>query len=179
MLRIAATMAFLVALHSRGLGQHVVENGVPVNGWTATRYWKEYALDGEEAGGTMSEVVVTPTEISGFSEFLETPARFRVSRAALGDPWAKEDGFIEAIQEMIEQLPGRVPGDTSHDQKLSDLAGMSARSGAEWATWLSENRDYLVWSDRKGHFVVDDVAKEAKTPTRKYRAINGWTGSPP
>jgi len=40
--------------------------------------------------------------------------------------------------------------------------------------WWQENNDYLYWSDKENHFVVNEEAKKAGIPTEEYRKTHPW-----
>ncbi|MFC1524962.1 HEAT repeat domain-containing protein [Planctomycetota bacterium] len=40
--------------------------------------------------------------------------------------------------------------------------------------WWRENKDYLYWSEKDGHFVIDQEAKAAGIPTEEYRKTHPW-----
>lgn len=40
--------------------------------------------------------------------------------------------------------------------------------------WWQENKDYLYWSDKENHFVIDEGAKAAGIPTEEYRKTHPW-----
>lgn len=40
--------------------------------------------------------------------------------------------------------------------------------------WWKENKDYLYWSEKDVHFVVDEEAKTAGIPTEEYRKTHPW-----
>lgn len=60
----------------------------------------------------------------------------------------------------------------------AQLTAVSFVSGEAWDKWLNENREYLVWSDSVGRFVVDAEAKNASVPTLDYRTKHPWVKRP-
>jgi hypothetical protein len=44
----------------------------------------------------------------------------------------------------------------------------------QWKIWWEENKDYLYWSDKDNHFVIDEEAKAAGIPTEEYRKNHPW-----
>ncbi|MFA5795120.1 MAG: HEAT repeat domain-containing protein [Candidatus Brocadiia bacterium] len=41
--------------------------------------------------------------------------------------------------------------------------------------WWNTNNQYLYWSEKEGHFVVDQEAKAAGIPTEEYRKTHPWS----
>ncbi len=145
--------------------------------WTAEEYWQAYAMSGQQLERTFWDVLVLPDVVTGMSRPVHKTARFWISRDRLGD-LARQRGFIKCLDDVVA-MRGQPSTANWAQTKIEDLTGLTGRTDAEWKQWLTEHRDYLVWSERLGHFVVDQPAKDAGMPTATYRAAYAWPHGPP
>jgi len=154
-----------------------VQGATSVVDWEGRLYWREYCL-----GSNISDVSVSSQSVAGTAHGRHASVRFRVSAQSLGDPVAKSQGFLECAEQQVAIVNAPGMQGVPVDEELAllvKLTGLSERSRGDWKKWFSSNRDFLVWSDLQGRFVVDEEAKRENVPSATYRVTHAWPKGAP
>lgn len=131
---------------------------------TADSYWYNWAMD------RVHNTSETDTYIRGQIDSHHGRQKFRVQKSQLANLELKLKGIKQAVQELINWL--FIPGNQFREftfSRLRTLTGEDFTKPDDWRSWWDANADYLVWSEKRGHLVVDEEAKQARIPAEKYR----------
>jgi hypothetical protein len=70
-------------------------------------------------------------------------------------------GFLDALPPGLRKVPG---ARASLQSRLEDMLGRRFANGAERATWLKANADYLRYDPARFRYVVDEGARTRRQP---------------
>jgi hypothetical protein len=57
---------------------------------------------------------------------------------------------------------------------MKNNRGINEESIKQMGLWWELNKNYLYWSDKENHFVIDEDAEKAIIPTEEYRKTHPW-----
>ncbi len=106
--------------------------------------------------------------------------RFRIKKNLVENEEAKRKGTINAVRQLIWAMKGNSDLGVQpkflegHRKRLTRLTAVDLENAEKWQFWFEQNQDYLHWSDRLDHLVVDVEAKKAAVATEKYRQTHPW-----
>ena len=95
---------------------------------------------------------------------------FRVSREGLDQGDVRTRGYREAVEAWFDWIPideseweagGQIAEARKH---VKALLGRDFESRSSLTQWWAENHEFLRWSGREGHLVVDEDAKRRGAP---------------
>lgn len=138
---------------------------------TAESYWYNTTL------GRVLKIDRTTTDIVGVIQARHGLSNFRVRRDKASDPQAKSQGLKMALRELAAWLEETTSRGVALS-KLQELTGERFTDAARWSDWQRANGAYIVWSDSKNRFIIDEEAKRAGVPTDQYRKIHPWAEIP-
>lgn len=131
--------------------------------------------------GQIRNIVEGATEVSAEALGAHGFEHIRVNKEEFRDPWAKTAGYKRAMSQLItvmeqnKDFPALVD---DYRTRLQEMANLPLQTASEWERWFAENRNYLIWSEKRQRFLVDTDAKKEGVPTREYRKSHPWAEGP-
>lgn len=107
---------------------------------------------------------------------------YKVSKKYLYTIEAKTEGAKLAIEDLLGRWessrkiePHTVP---EYRKELRKLTGETFEELEQWEKWFKQNRDYLVWSNRRKQLAINPQAKRTEISTEKSRKRHPWPKRP-